>query len=82
MLVVKCTLGEHDLFDVELMLVKWVVAACHHLETVFQFVTIQMDEHSAVGDVVRWNVTEKSSVVEILEGSVPAWPGKVGESID
>lgn len=66
------TLGEHYLVYVEFMLVQGVIATCHHLETVFQLVAVHIREKPAVSNVVWWNLTEKPSVIEILERFVPA----------
>ena len=54
------------------MFVQWPVAACDDFKSVFKFVTIEVDEHSAMGNVVWWDMAEKSAIVKIFERLIPA----------
>jgi hypothetical protein len=43
---------------------------------------IEMDEHSAMGNVVWWDMAEKSAIVEIFERLIPARSVELRKSID
>lgn len=58
---------EHNLFYVKLVLVKWVVASSNDFESVLQFMTVKVNEHSAVSNVIWRDMSEQSSVIEIFE---------------
>lgn len=64
------------------MFVQWPVAACDDLESVFKFMAIEMDEHSAMGNVVWWDMAEKSAIVKIFERLIPARSVELRKSID
>jgi hypothetical protein len=67
------------------MLVQVTDAACHDFETSLQFVAVEVDEVSHVGDVVGRDISEQLAVIVVfvvLEDSSSIKPGEIIDNFE
>lgn len=64
-----------------MMSVKVSVAVGSNLEASLDFVPVQMNEHPAVGQMVRRNRAEEAPIIEISKGFIPCGPVEPRKSV-
>lgn len=76
------TFREHHLFYIKLMLVERIVTGSHNFESILNFVSVQIDKHSAMSDVIGRDFSIKISIIVVSEWRKYWGSIKMGEAIN